>query len=230
MPKVTIDAGHGGKDPGAFRYVVEKDYVLKIALEVQKLMKQNNPFVGVLMTRSSDVFVELSKRAELSNNFSSDCFVSIHMNSNEGVPGAGFEVWHYPGSIKGNALSQNIRSHLIRYIPLPDRGIKTSSSFAVLRLPKAPAVIVECGFVNNKRDADFVKANYGTFAKAIYEGVCAYLKILPYPPKKLYRVVAKTGTYKTRIQAEKAKGVIWKAVTEVSSPKYSNIEIVEEEK
>jgi N-acetylmuramoyl-L-alanine amidase len=79
---IVIDAGHGGKDPGAIGSISkEKNINLAIALKVGEYLEQNLNNVKVLYTRKSDVFVGLKERAEFANKNEADLFVSIHSNS-----------------------------------------------------------------------------------------------------------------------------------------------------
>jgi len=79
---VVIDAGHGGKDPGAVGKIArEKDLTLKIALKVGQYIEENMEDVEVIYTRKSDVSVELWKRAEIANEAEADLFISIHVNA-----------------------------------------------------------------------------------------------------------------------------------------------------
>lgn len=83
---VVLDAGHGGHDAGAVGRPTtnrEKDINLAIALKVGKLLQQNCSDVSVLYTRSTDVFVTLSGRADIANKAKADLFVSIHTNAIE---------------------------------------------------------------------------------------------------------------------------------------------------
>lgn len=81
---VVLDAGHGGKDPGAVgssNANREKDINLAITLEVGRLLQQNCKNIKVVYTRSNDVFVELGRRAEIANNAKANLFVSVHTNA-----------------------------------------------------------------------------------------------------------------------------------------------------
>lgn len=79
---VVIDAGHGGKDPGALGLKAkEKDIALAIALKVGHYIEENIPDVKVIYTRKTDVFVELQRRAEIANKAEADLFISIHINA-----------------------------------------------------------------------------------------------------------------------------------------------------
>jgi N-acetylmuramoyl-L-alanine amidase len=81
LSTVIIDAGHGGKDPGAVvGRACEKDIVLDIALKLGNLIKKNLPDIKVVYTRSGDYFVPLFKRSVIANNHKADLFISIHAN------------------------------------------------------------------------------------------------------------------------------------------------------
>jgi N-acetylmuramoyl-L-alanine amidase len=91
--KIIIDAGHGGKDPGASSRsgLKEKKVVLEIAKDVKSLLERQG--VQVTLTRSSDVFVELNERACIANRAQADLFVSIHANSSPSRNVSGLEVY-----------------------------------------------------------------------------------------------------------------------------------------
>ncbi len=99
---MVLDAGHGGKDPGTIgsaRTNREKDIALNITLEVGKLLNSSNANVQVVYTRSTDVFIELGRRAEIANKAKADLFVSIHVNS---LPK---EAKHYASGVQSYTLS-----------------------------------------------------------------------------------------------------------------------------
>ena len=92
---LVIDAGHGGRDPGAIgRFSREKNINLSIAKAFGKLVEQHCPDVKVIYTRKNDVFVPLGRRAEIANNAHADLFVSIHTNALPGKAiGRGAETY-----------------------------------------------------------------------------------------------------------------------------------------
>jgi len=91
---VVLDAGHGGKDPGAVgKFSKEKDLNLKLALEVGKLINEQYPDVKVIYTRSTDVFIPLQERANIANKNNADLFLSIHTNSSESKDPKGVETF-----------------------------------------------------------------------------------------------------------------------------------------
>jgi len=82
---LVIDAGHGGKDPGAVGLIsYEKTIVLKVALKLGNLIKQEYPDINILYTRDDDTFIELMERAEIANRNNADFFISIHVNASTG--------------------------------------------------------------------------------------------------------------------------------------------------
>jgi N-acetylmuramoyl-L-alanine amidase len=79
---VIIDAGHGGKDPGAHgAYSKEKNVALSIAKKLRDLILDETTGIKVVMTRSTDVFIELHKRTDIANSNNGNLFISIHCNS-----------------------------------------------------------------------------------------------------------------------------------------------------
>ncbi len=93
---VVIDAGHGGKDPGALsanKKIREKDITLKVALMVGEAIAKNHPEVKVLYTRKTDVFVGLNDRARIANRAEADLFISIHTNAAKNRSAKGAETY-----------------------------------------------------------------------------------------------------------------------------------------
>ena len=93
---VVIDAGHGGKDPGAIGAISkEKDIALTVALLTGDYIKKNCPDVKVVYTRERDVFVSLNERAAIANRNNADVFISIHCNSagSKGASATGAETF-----------------------------------------------------------------------------------------------------------------------------------------
>ena len=93
---VVIDAGHGGKDPGALsanKKIREKDITLKVALMVGEAIAKNHPEVKVLYTRKTDVFVGLNDRARIANRADADLFISIHTNAAKNRSAKGAETY-----------------------------------------------------------------------------------------------------------------------------------------
>ena len=91
---LVLDAGHGGKDPGAVgKFSQEKDLNLKLVLAVGKQINEQYPDVNVVYTRSTDVFIPLQKRADIANKANADLFIAIHTNSAEKKEPRGVETF-----------------------------------------------------------------------------------------------------------------------------------------
>lgn len=94
LKTVVLDAGHGGKDPGACGdHGKEKDIVLSIVLKLGKYIEQHFPSVNVIYTRKTDVFVTLNERAAIANRNDADLFISVHVNAAGSPHAHGTEVW-----------------------------------------------------------------------------------------------------------------------------------------
>ena len=91
---IVIDAGHGGKDPGAvgYRGTKEKDIALDVAKRLEKKLSKNMN-VKIVMTRDEDVFLRLSERTKIANESNGNLFISIHTNAAEDRRASGFETF-----------------------------------------------------------------------------------------------------------------------------------------
>jgi len=142
-----LDPGHGGKDSGVARnHLMEKDIALDVALRLRPKLQASG--FKVIMTRSTDVFIPLDTRAEMSNSHSDLFFVSIHFNDSPARAIHGATVYYH--TAMSAPMAQTIANSLgkITY----NRGIMTAN-FRVLRKNRFPAVLVECGFVSNRAEA-----------------------------------------------------------------------------
>ena len=162
MTKIYLDAGHGGKDSGAVgNGLYEKNVVLELAKRIQNKLKQYKD-VEVMQTRTSDVFLELSERADKANRWGADVFISLHLNANENNTAKGFETYIYNGSVGSDTIAfQNVlHQEIIRQIGpnTTDRG-KKRANFAVLRETNMKAVLSENLFVSNATEAALLKTS-----------------------------------------------------------------------
>src|SRR5690606_10665382 len=85
---VVIDAGHGGRDPGALKYKLdknEKDIALEVALKLGKMLNDSLKDLNVVYTRKTDIYPELKERHAIANNAHGDLFISIHVNATAGT-------------------------------------------------------------------------------------------------------------------------------------------------
>ncbi len=221
---VVIDAGHGGRDPGALgSKSKEKDIALAIALKVGNFINENLPDVTVIYTRDTDVFLPLNERAEIANKNHADLFISIHCNASPSSRAIGSETFimglhktaanlevakkenaailyeddyketydgydpnssesHIIFSLYQNAhLNQSIEfASKVQYqfrerVRRIDRGVK-QAPFLVLWRVTMPAILVEVGFLDNKKEEEFLisKSGQDYIASAIFRAFRDY--------------------------------------------------------
>ena len=168
---VVIDAGHGGKDGGSvWNGLIEKKLCLDVAKRVEAGLKSRG--LKTAMTRRTDTFVELSQRARIANRVPSSIFVSIHFNGSRQTIISGGEAYYRSsrGKILASAVSRSIKSRITG----GSRGI-FYADYKVLRETKMPAVLVECGYISNKREAArcSTPAHRQKLADAIVSGLLA---------------------------------------------------------
>ncbi|HEX4631388.1 MAG TPA: N-acetylmuramoyl-L-alanine amidase [Chthoniobacterales bacterium] len=146
---VVVDAGHGGKDNGAFRRFggAEKNATLDVATRLAAKLRESQ--FRVVMTRSDDTFVPLDERAAISNRQSNAIFVSVHFNDSGRRGIRGFETYYR--SPVARPLAYRIQQQIMTLPGAVNRGVKTAN-FRVLRKAAYPAVLVECGFLSNRKE------------------------------------------------------------------------------
>ena len=164
---IVLDPGHGGQDPGAVANgLVEKYVAWEIAQRVQEKLSGVNvdviivqPSAGNPQSTTQD---ELYKPPQEANLLQADFYLSIHVNAGGGE---GFESFVHPASKDkwADIMRNRLHSQMMRYLAqykIKDRGRKYAN-FAVLRLTKMPAVLLECLFIDNAWDAGLLKnANF----------------------------------------------------------------------
>ena len=225
---VVLDPGHGGYDKGQVsRLGYEKDFALDVARKLRPILQAKG--LRVIMTREGDYFVPLEVRAQIANKARNSIFVSIHFNGTNDDPNAtGLEIFSFtprgapstsdstarsnsfnmqPGSevdAQSLALSACVYHSLLGHIPEYDRGIKRAR-FAVLRLTKVPAVLIEGGFLTERGESKLIanKDWRGKLAAAIGVGIDSYraLGVKKQPPMLV-------ADYRKQIKSAPAESVI----------------------
>lgn len=223
---VTIDAGHGGKDPGTLgANSKEKDVTLAVALLLGEKIKASHPDVKVIYTREKDEFIPLDTRSAIANDAKSDLFISIHCNASSAAAAKGVETfvmgWHKaedqfevakrensviifeedysqkynhfdpdsPESYIIFSLMQNVfhdqsiefatlvQQNFVKQNKRVDREVK-QAGFLVLYKSSMPAVLIELGFLSNKKEEAYLLSEKGQeeMAEAIYQAFYTYKK------------------------------------------------------
>ncbi|SKC57450.1 N-acetylmuramoyl-L-alanine amidase [Maledivibacter halophilus] len=207
MNRICLDYGHGGSDPGAvYKARCEKDDVLRIGLAVASEVRRH----GVLVdeTRTTDSTLSLKNRSDMENKKTYDYFISIHRNAFKPEAAQGVETFTYINQTeKAKSLADKIQKELVA-IGLRNRGIK-KANFHVLRETKAPAVLVEIGFIDNTQDNKLFDNKFNEIVEGITKAILLQLGVVykgltQSPPasnnQTLYRVMA--GSYSIRENAE----------------------------
>lgn len=185
---LVIDPGHGGKDPGHLALEKgmkdEKHLNLIIAQKLGKYISENLANVEVHFTRNTDVFTSLDARVDFANNLKADYLLSIHCNGSDNIMTFGTESHvHNRKTKKSLDLANLIESQFKNRAARKSRGVKTGRdrrhSVQVLKYSNMPSVLVECGFITNKKEANFLNSVYGQeiIASAVFRAFRAYLKI-----------------------------------------------------
>lgn len=202
--KIIIDAGHGGKDPGAvYNGRQEKDDTLRLALAVGDILSRNG--VEVEYTRTEDIYQTPFEKAQLGNASGADFFISFHRNSSpDPNQYGGVETLVYDQSGRKLDMAQNINGALGE-LGFREIGVKSRPGLVVLRRTEMPAVLIEAGFINNDEDNEIFDSQFQDVAQAIASGILGTLNEEPSQnpeesPDIFYRV--QTGSFRERSNAD----------------------------
>ena len=172
---VVIDAGHGGKDPGATSVLgfYEKTVNLSVAHKVARLLEQRG--LRVKMTRTSDRFVELEERAAIANRLRADLFVSIHSDSFPKSTRRGYTVYIARSASSSSRRAASSIARSMSGTGLNSFGVQTAG-YHVLTGTRGPAVLVELGYLSNRREAALLRSSsfQNRLAHAVADGISDY--------------------------------------------------------
>jgi N-acetylmuramoyl-L-alanine amidase len=216
---VLIDPGHGGTDPGHLsaneNLQQEKEINLAIALKLGNYLTQNLQHVEVIYTRTTDEFISLDARVEKANTANVDYFISIHCNASDKTKTHGTECHvHTLDSKKSVALSKCFEKEFTGKAGRSSRGIKDNGdrehTLQVLKYTKMTSVLVECGFLTNVKEANYLNTTEGQeiIASALFRGMRTHLQ-KEYPNIAFVNKTAKgkakntTGTFYVQITSSK---------------------------
>ena len=178
---VVIDPGHGGKDPGHLSnnssLLTEKALNLKIAHFLGGYIEKYLRNVKVIYTRTTDVYPSLNDRVAKANANNADYFISIHCNGNDRKSVRGTESHvHSMHLNKSVALAKEIEIQFSQRAGRKSRGVKDmrdlKHTLQVLKYTDMTSVLVECGFLTNSREANYLNTTQGQeiIASAIFRG------------------------------------------------------------
>ena len=183
---IVVDAGHGGRDPGAFRGdYVEKDITLAISKKLQNQLAQAGALV--VMSRETDVDFtgksfqgtygasyreSVENRLQLINNSGAEYCISIHTNADTNTRWTGGQVFYNKKSEKSKILAESIQKEFKAILGNTNRKA-TTGDYYILNRTKMPAVIVEVGFISNPQEAKNLSdpLYQSKIAYAIFSGI-----------------------------------------------------------
>ena len=182
---IIVDAGHGGKDPGATSVTKKREKDLNLSISLKLNDKLQSLGYNTLMTRDTDEFIDLYERARIANDNYADIFVSIHGNAHDNKSIAGIQVLYCPATksekkeIDQHPFAKIIMEELLKGTGAADRGIIQRPNLVVLRETKMPAVLVEVGFLSNAAEEKLVFSEeyQSKIIESIIRGIEKYLEI-----------------------------------------------------
>ncbi len=172
---IVVDAGHGGKDPGASdNGLIEKELNLIITKKLKAKLDQTN--IAVYYTRLDDGYPTLQERCDIANEVEADFFLSVHNNAlNKSIHGT--ETLYFPqedeDGFTSRKLARVFQNNLIDTLGSYNRGLKKRPDLFVLKHTTMPAIITEIGFVTNDEESAKLKTDsyLEKAAQALYEGI-----------------------------------------------------------
>lgn len=165
---ILFDYGHGGTDPGAtYKGRKESDDVLRLGQAVAKTLREQG--FKVDETRTTNKYLTLQQRVKIEHQKKYDYFISFHRNAFKPEIATGVEVYIYQPSSKAKPLAEQIQNSLVN-IGYRNRGIKTAN-FYVLKHTKAPAILVEVGFIDNTKDNKLFDTKFNEITNAIASAI-----------------------------------------------------------
>ena len=173
---VVVDAGHGDQDPGAVHAgIQEKDLNLRYANALGTILKQD-PNIKVYLTREDDTFLTLNERTAMANEIDPDLFISIHINSASTATATGMETYYTnKADTRNKTFATIVQNALIEEFGVRNRGVK-NNTFIVTKNTKAPAILIETGFITNAQDrAMMTSSSFASqYANVIYQSILEY--------------------------------------------------------
>ena len=170
---IVLDPGHGGNDGGTvgMRRTEEKDLTLKTAETLTHHLRSAG--AEVVLTRQSDVYIDLRKRVSTGHQAAADAFISIHYDATDDNSVSGFTSYYLHDYQE--PLAEYINAGLGKKIDLRDRGVQPGN-YLVLRENRQPAVLVELGFLSNYNDERIVSTSKfrDQAALGLYNGIINY--------------------------------------------------------
>lgn len=178
--KIFLDAGHGGRDSGAFNQALnlrESDIALEVSQNLAAILTAAG--FDVKQSRTTDVFITIDERWRAANAWGADCFISIHANAGGGT---GAETFIAATKQNNRIFAQTVNDTYAAAMGLRNRGVKLDSttrhgSLGVLRHSSMPAILVELAFIDSpthKSDLNILQFKRDVMAESLAKGIFKY--------------------------------------------------------
>lgn len=178
---IVVDAGHGGRAPGASKMgISEKDIDLAILLELKAILDEDSSNIGVYYTRTDDSNPTLEQRVQLANKADADLFISIHNNSTEtgkfsNICGTQVLFDESDDSeLSSRHFAQICLEQVTSALGSVSRGIVDGDSIYIIRTSEVPVALIEVGFMTNRQELDDL--NTPEYQKKAAEGIYAAIE------------------------------------------------------
>ena len=173
---IVLDPGHGGNDIGhkGNEGILEKDIVLKIAMELRKKLQELG--ATIILTRDKDIDVIVTKRAKMTNDIRPNFFISLHMDYFPKSTMKGCELYYFEDDLESKKLGEFILQGL-KELQIWNRGLK-EGNFFIFRGINVSSLLIELGYLSNAdEEIRFKDENYiQRLVEAIAEGILRYFK------------------------------------------------------
>ena len=169
---ILFDYGHGGTDPGAtYKGRKEADDVLRLGQAIAKQLRTQG--IQVDETRTTNQSLTLQQRTQKEAQKNYDYFISFHRNAFKPEVATGVEIFTYSPTSKAKPLAEKLQKALVT-IGFKNRGIKTAN-FYVLKHTKAPALLLEVGFIDNTKDNELFDTKFNEIIYSIANTIATNL-------------------------------------------------------
>lgn len=190
---VIIDAGHGGEDGGAVgkNGIYEKELNLSISEYIADMLRSSG--INVIMTRTDDILLydrnvdykgkkkmlDLAARKKIADVTDNCIFVSIHMNSFPDERYSGLQVYYSGNNARSQELALSVKESVNKFLQTDNKREikKASDNIYLLDRIKAPAILVECGFISNYKECELLCSQeyQKKLAICVYNGILKYI-------------------------------------------------------
>lgn len=173
---IVVDAGHGGKAPGAVKQqTIEKDVNLEIVLELKKILDASTENIGVYYTRVEDVNPTLQQRAALANKAEADLFISVHNNSSMSGNFNDQTGTHLlysqsdTSEYSSEKFAQICLKNMTKILGSKSLGLMPADNIYIIRTSEVPVALIEVGYLTNRGDLE--KLNSPEYRKKAAQGI-----------------------------------------------------------